>query len=347
MLTHVQFSPEVLHSSSCSTAEATMAEAARKTWDTGEKSGLVDIGSHHLWLHASGPDRKLHSPAVIIIQGLASSATGWTAVQRCLSPFVRVYSYERSGFGQSEPSPDPPTSTTIAHELGLLLKHASIHPPYIVVAHSWGGILSREFLEPHPTLAAGLVLVEANQEHTLEILDWRQPALAVMQVGVDGINATGLAQSNKLSPEEWKSYRETESSPGFQKQAALEFAEYPDSFPLLGAKEQLHRSSPFLGERPVCIIKGDNRADMEKLFIAGKTLGNGDETERAAYLEILQTWDEKDRGLQSEALALSSKHRYIETPKGAGHNVQVSLFLCQYAVWFISFSKAPSQNNFR
>ncbi|RYP40579.1 hypothetical protein DL767_001579 [Monosporascus sp. MG133] len=301
-----------------------MTRNTAEKWDIGEKAGLVNIGTHKLWLHVSGPDRKPKAPVVIIIQGLASCEKGWAAVERLLSPTIRVYAYERSGYGESEPSPDPPTATTIAHELDLLVKQARISPPYVIVAHSWGGILSREFLALRPNDVAGMVFVDANQEHTLEILDWRQPALAVMQANVDSISATGLTKTNQLTPEEWQLYRATESSPAFQKQAAIEFAEYPKGFQILGSKGQLYQDPSFLGTRPVCVIKGDNRADLQKMYDAGVTLGNGNAAEREAYLEILRTWDEKDRGLQSEILSLSTTGRYLESPKGAGHNVQLT-----------------------
>jgi pimeloyl-ACP methyl ester carboxylesterase len=301
-----------------------MPKDGDEIWNAGDREGLVDIGTHKLWLYASGPPRNGKAPAVIIVQGLASSARGWIAVQRLLSFSSRVFSYERSGYGESQQSPNTPSSTTIAHELDLLLKHACLPPPYIIVAHSWGGILSRELLTLRPKDIAGMVFVEANQEHTLERLDWRQPALAVMKTGVDGINATGLLHANRLTSEEWQAYRFTESAPAFQKQAAHEFAEYAIGFPILGAKGQLHRDPPLLGERPVCVIKGDNKADLKKMFDAGLALRNGNATEREAYLEILRTWDEKDRALQSEILSLSGRNRYVETPKGAGHNVQLT-----------------------
>lgn len=170
----------------------------------------------------------------------------------------------------------------------------------------------------------GIVFIESNQEHTLEILDWRQEALAVMRVGVDGLNATGLAETNKLTKEEWALYRATEDSEAFQAQASLEFAEYADSFPILGEKRQLHREPAFLGKRPVCVIKGDNKSDQKKMYDAGVALGNGDEMEREAYLEILRTWDVKDGGLQREILSLSGTGNYLEAPRGAGHNVQLT-----------------------
>jgi pimeloyl-ACP methyl ester carboxylesterase len=73
-----------------------------------------------------------------IILNLTELSRGFAAVTRLLKPHVRSYSYDRSGFGGSDPSPSPPTATTIAKELSMLLENAAIAPPYIFIAHSWG-----------------------------------------------------------------------------------------------------------------------------------------------------------------------------------------------------------------
>lgn len=292
-------------------------------WNTGETSGRVSIGSHNLWLAVYGPDRKDGEPLVIIIPGLANNTTSWAAVRRGIATSARVLQYERSGHVKSDVSPAKPTATTIAMELSLLLKSANLKPPYVVVAHSWGGILSREFLALHPHDIIGMVFIEANQERTLEVLDWRQLAQSSLLACVDGLDATGMSQNHKLTDEEWRNFLYTQSTESHQRQAALEIAEYANSFPTLKAKSQLHRKPPFLGNHPVCVIRGNNRADFEKLLKAGLAQGNGDSAKQIAFEEMLSTWDEKDESLQSEILSLSSCTRYIET-ENSGHNVQLS-----------------------
>ncbi|KAE9366598.1 alpha/beta-hydrolase [Stipitochalara longipes BDJ] len=300
-----------------------MSAVSLDDWNIGERAGRISIGSHKLWLSAQGPDRKSGEPLVIIIPGLASSATGWAAVQRGLASFTRVLQYERSGYGQSDCSTQKPTASAIAKELDLLLRSANLLPPYVVVAHSWGGILSREFLALRPEDIVGMVFVEANQERTLEVLDWRQLAQSDLLIGVDSSDATGISHAHKLTGNEWRIYQDTEGTEQHQKQANLEFTEYPNSFPVLASKSQLHREIPFLGDHPVCVIKGNNRADFEKLLNRGLALGNGDDAKLAAFQEILSTWGEKDRSLQSEILLLSTKPRYIET-ENSGHNVHLT-----------------------
>jgi pimeloyl-ACP methyl ester carboxylesterase len=300
-----------------------MAKHDTNGWASGARSGPVSIGSHSLFLHVSGPDRKASEPVAIIIQGLATSIKAFAAVRRLLSPFIRTYAYERSGFGQSDTSTAKPTSITIAAELDLLLKSANIHPPYILVAHSWGGILAREFIALRPHDVAGLVLIDANQEHTLEVLDWRDPSIRAVAGKLDQFEVTGVRRNHKLTETEWREYQDDESSPKHKKQAAAEWAEYAESFKVLASKQLLNRNPPLLGDWPVCVVMGRNNMDYEMLFMAGVKAGYGTETERASCREILKTWEEKDSRLQLAQLSLSSNSRSVVAEK-SGHNVHLT-----------------------
>lgn len=290
-------------------------------WSSGEKSGQVSVNSHSLCLYASGPDRKPGEPVVVVIQGLTSSCKGWAAVQRLLKPVVRTYLYDRSGCGQSDESPQKPTSTAIALELDQLLKNADVGGPFILVAHSWGGILSREFFHLRGGDVAGLVLVDANQERTLEILDWRNPWMWAIVGALDYLEAIGAWREHKLTDAEWAIFVEDEGSPKHRKQAQAEMAEYQKGFPILAAKKQLHRDPPLLGERPVCLILGNTKRDYERLYVEGVKAGAGSEADRAAYRRLLETFHEKDRQLQLEALSLSRTSRVLVAEE-SGHNVQ-------------------------
>ena len=292
-------------------------------WNSVETSDYVNIGTHRLHLTAFGPSRKPGDAAVLLIPGVTSSITGWAAVQRQLAQFIRVYSYDRTGYGESDTDTQEPTATIIAHELDLLLRNAQVAPPFIIVGHSWGGIISREFLALRPDSIAGMVFVDANQEHTLEVLDWRVLANSPVLSGVDHAKVIDLESSHKLTNQEWEILKEAEATEKHQKQAALEFAQYAPSFPVMASKGQLEQEFPILGSRPVCVIKGDNWEDWRKLFRAGVEMGNGNKSERAAFENVLQNIDEKDRDLQRGILKLSSRQKYFEVPL-SGHNVHLT-----------------------
>ena len=112
------------------------------------ESRMIDIGTHSLCLYSIGPSPDLGSrqPAVLLMSGLACSNLGWAAVIRLLSSHIHVYSYDRSGYGSSEPSPLDPSAENIALELDLLIKKAGIRRPLILVGHSWGGITAPEYI---------------------------------------------------------------------------------------------------------------------------------------------------------------------------------------------------------
>jgi pimeloyl-ACP methyl ester carboxylesterase len=64
------------------------------------------------------------------------------------------------------------TSEDQAHELQALLQAAAIEPPYVLVAHSYGGFVSRLFAATYPDEVVGLVLIESSHED--EIAAYRQ-----------------------------------------------------------------------------------------------------------------------------------------------------------------------------
>ena len=63
-------------------------------------------------------------PVVILEAPQTGLAATWIPVQEAVSRFTRVCSYDRAGFGWSEPGPLPRTSRQIAMELHALLANA-------------------------------------------------------------------------------------------------------------------------------------------------------------------------------------------------------------------------------
>lgn len=130
---------------------------------------LVDIGTHKMHLNCQG----IYPPTVIIDSGLGGFSLEWTTLQKQLSRYNRVCSYDRSGYGWSEESPNPRTTSVIATELHLLLETAGIEGPYVMVGHSFGGYNIRYFASQYPDQIAGLVFIDASHPEQFE----RMPGL--------------------------------------------------------------------------------------------------------------------------------------------------------------------------
>jgi pimeloyl-ACP methyl ester carboxylesterase len=117
---------------------------------------LVDIGTHRLHIRCAGEG----TPAVIFDAALGGSSLSWSLVQPAVARVTRACSYDRAGFGWSDPGPMPRTAGRIADELYLLLGVRQVPPPYVLVGHSFGGLVMRLFASQHPRDTAALVLIE-------------------------------------------------------------------------------------------------------------------------------------------------------------------------------------------
>ncbi len=117
---------------------------------------LLDTGCSRLHLNEQGSG----SPVVVLESGIAGSSLSWALVQPRIAEFARVCSYDRAGLGWSDACSTPRTPEQMVSELSTLLSRANLPPPYILVGHSFGGLLIRAFAHLNPQAVGGLVFVD-------------------------------------------------------------------------------------------------------------------------------------------------------------------------------------------
>jgi pimeloyl-ACP methyl ester carboxylesterase len=117
---------------------------------------LIDIGTHRLHLHCAGEGL----PTVVFDAALGGSSLSWSLVHPAVACVTRACTYDRAGFGWSEAGPLPRTAGRIADELHQLLQRAAVPGPYVLVGHSYGGLVMRVLAARHAEDVAGLVLIE-------------------------------------------------------------------------------------------------------------------------------------------------------------------------------------------
>lgn len=124
-------------------------------------SRLVDLGDgRRMNLHCTGHG----SPVVIFESGLGDQIRAWAMVQPDVAKRTRACSYDRAGFGYSDPSGRDGTGANSVDDLHRLLNAAAVPPPYILVGHSLGGMYVRLFAHRYPSEVAGMVLVDSTSE---------------------------------------------------------------------------------------------------------------------------------------------------------------------------------------
>ncbi|WP_418789172.1 alpha/beta fold hydrolase [Paenibacillus agilis] len=105
------------------------------------------------------------SPSVVFIAGMGDSCETWKDIQDRIALETSTFSYDRAGIGRSKSAAGSRTCRDLADELSQLLLSVNVEPPYILVGHSFGGLVARLYASLHPQLIAGIVLVDAAPEY--------------------------------------------------------------------------------------------------------------------------------------------------------------------------------------
>jgi pimeloyl-ACP methyl ester carboxylesterase len=117
---------------------------------------LISVGSHRLEVRIVGNG----VPAVVFDSGIADPLGNLKPLQDRLAAVTQVVTYNRAGYGQSEPGPVPRDGAREAEELRALLERASVPGPYVLVGHSLGALNVMVFASEYPEDVVGMVLLD-------------------------------------------------------------------------------------------------------------------------------------------------------------------------------------------
>lgn len=124
---------------------------------------LIDVGGRKLHMHCKGAAK---GPRVIFEAGLSQYTANSTygIAQDAIAPFARVCTYDRAGLGWSDPAPQNWTQEGMAEDLHALLAASKERGPVLIVAHSMGGLVARQYIRKYPKDVVGLVLLDATSD---------------------------------------------------------------------------------------------------------------------------------------------------------------------------------------
>jgi pimeloyl-ACP methyl ester carboxylesterase len=214
---------------------------------------LIDIGGRRkMYLECQGTG----SPTVVLVSGRSDRSDIWKTVADSSKPglavfpavakFTRVCIYDRPGTvtilgNKIEPSrstsvPQPTTPKNCVEDLHALLTAAKVPGPFVLVGHSYGGLIVRLYASTYPSAVVGLVLIDALNEFMYDNLT---PAQQEMWVRLD-----------------------SNYSPDLDRYTIQEKTDFVESFAQM-------RASSALSPMPAIVLTSDRPYDFKSLIAKG------------------------------------------------------------------------------
>jgi pimeloyl-ACP methyl ester carboxylesterase len=116
-------------------------------------------------------------PPIVLFSGAGVSLQGWQPLYPEIEKLGAVFGWNRFGMQGSDPPPDRQTGTVVLGSLRELLGYNGLQWPFVLVAHSLGGLFANLFARLYPEQVAGVLFVEATHPEDREALQKHEQQL--------------------------------------------------------------------------------------------------------------------------------------------------------------------------
>jgi len=134
------------------------------------KQSSVDLGTHKL---AAFSVIKNSDYLVVFEAGLGDDHTIWNNSNILLktSDSMDIVAYDRASHGQSERGPDPRDINRLQSELSFIIDAFANGRKIVLIGHSLGGFIIKDWAIKNPTRVAGLLFVDPSVNGTISQAD--------------------------------------------------------------------------------------------------------------------------------------------------------------------------------
>lgn len=281
---------------------------------------MVDVGGHRM--HVLGEGDRAAGATVVWMPGGHVGGYAMHHLHVLMRQEARSVLVDRPGTGWSDPGPFPRTTATEAVELLAALERSGERPPFVLVGHSFGGLLVANSARRRPDLVAGLVLLDPTPP---DVISFGPPIPALRRAasgqlwkavrhlfGVHGKNRSGATD-----PLQGEGATGTDGAVGVLDAvecrtraacaAASIFRELsPQGMVRVGWQTVLHDGD--LGSLPVVVMAPRDLTEAEEALTVA------DDPDEAVRLRRFYTT------VRGRYLTTSSRARRVLPPEGTGHN---------------------------
>jgi pimeloyl-ACP methyl ester carboxylesterase len=297
---------------------------------------LVDVGGYRIHVLAEG--MSADKPAVVWMPGAHAGGYSYHHLHRALREEARSILVDRPGTGWSDVGPFPRTTAREAEEVMAALDGAGERGPFVLVGHSFGGMLVGAIARRYPDRVAALVMVDATPPDTViygppipVLKQMRRGALLNALPHLLGVH-TDLAErrQRRLAPPAWKRIAEIYEERLGEALQVLRAIEGGTRAACAGASIYSELSAEGLarvawdtvlyegdlGDMPVLLV-APNTMEEEEFAATAAMIDRGSGLGRPVDRDRLRRFYTRSR---ERYLTVSKRSRRLVAPAGTGHN---------------------------
>jgi hypothetical protein len=161
------------------------------------KETTIDLSSHKLTAFSVIRNTKY---LLVFESGLGDDHTPWIKknIIKKVSTVTDVLLYDRAGIGKSEIGPGPRNIERLSAELGSVINKFSNGRKVILVGHSLGGLIVRNYAIKNPEKTAAILFVDPAHELYNHFSQSNEDTICNSISRVFGSNYGGVSEANQL-----------------------------------------------------------------------------------------------------------------------------------------------------
>jgi pimeloyl-ACP methyl ester carboxylesterase len=110
------------------------------------------------------------TPSLVLLNGAGVPLDGWRALYPSIERLGTVFAWNRFGLKGSDEPRRAQTGGVVVSSVRELLAYAGLQPPYVLVAHSLGGLYANLFARLYPAEVAAVLFLEATHPRDQHVL---------------------------------------------------------------------------------------------------------------------------------------------------------------------------------